>query len=43
MLQASDDGLESWQDVDVTTRMVVVVEDDGVASNRVYRLIKKDE
>ena len=43
VLQASDDGLESWQDVDVTPRMVVVVEDDGAASNRVYRLIKKDE
>ena len=25
------------------TRMKVVVEDDGAASNRVYRLIKKDE
>ena len=43
VLQASDDGLESWQDVDVTPRIVVVVEDDGAASNRVYRLIKKDE
>ncbi len=43
VLQASDDGLESWQDVDVTPRMVVVVEDDGAASNRTYRLIKKDE
>ena len=43
VLQASDDGLESWQDVDVTPRMVVVVEDDGAATNRVYRLIKKDE
>ena len=43
VLQASDDGLESWQDVDVTPRMVVVVEDDAAASNRVYRLIKKDE
>jgi hypothetical protein len=42
VLQASDDGLESWQDVDVTPRMVVVVEDDGAASNRTYRLIKKD-
>ena len=43
VLQASDDGLESWQDVDVTPRMVVVVEDDGAATNRFYRLIKKDE
>ena len=43
VLQASDDGLESWQDVDVTPRMVVVVEDDAAASIRVYRLIKKDE
>ncbi len=43
VLQASDDGLESWQDVDVTPRMVVVVEDDGAATNRTYRLIKKDE
>ncbi|HPT15818.1 MAG TPA: hypothetical protein PK388_00900 [Kiritimatiellia bacterium] len=43
VLQASDDGLESWLDVDVTPRMVVVVEDAGAATNRTYRLIKKDE
>ena len=43
VVQYSDDGLENWQDVDVTPRVRIVVEDDGGASYRVYRLIKKDE
>ena len=43
VVQYSDDGLESWQDADLTPRMTIVVEDDGVATNRFYRLIKKDE
>ena len=43
VLQASDDGLGTWQDVDLTPKMMVVIEDDGTASNRTYRLIQKDE
>lgn len=43
VLQASDDGLGTWQDVDLTPRMMIVVEDDGAAPNRTYRLIKKEE
>ena len=42
-MQASDDGLGTWQDVDLTPKMMVVIEDDGTASNRTYRLIQKDE
>ena len=43
VVQYSDDGLESWADLDVTPRKVIVVEDDGAATNRFYRLIKKEE
>ena len=43
VVQFSDDGLGTWTDLDVTPRMRIVVEDAGGASNRVYRLIKKDE
>ena len=43
VVQYSDDGLESWQDADLTPRMTIVVEDDGLATNRFYRLIKKAE
>ena len=43
VVQYSDDGLGTWTDLDVTPRMKVVVEDDGGAASRVYRLIKKDE
>ena len=42
VLQFSDDGLGTWQDADLTPRKVIVVEDDGNAPNRSYRLIKKD-
>ena len=43
VLQASDDGLGTWQDVDLTPKMMVVIEDEGTVSNRIYRLIKKEE
>lgn len=43
VVQYSDGGPGNWQDLDVTPRRMIVVEDDGVASNREYRLIKKDE
>lgn len=43
VVQYSDGGPGNWQDLDVTPRMTIVAEDDGVASNREYRLIKKDE
>lgn len=43
VVQYSDGGPGNWQDLDVTPRRVIVVEDDGVASNREYRLIKKAE
>lgn len=43
VVQYSDGGSGNWQDLDVTPRRMIVVEDDGVASNREYRLIKKAE
>ena len=43
VVQYSDGGPGNWQDLDVAPRRVIVVEDDGVASNREYRLIKKNE
>lgn len=43
VLQASDDGLQTWADVDVTPRKVIVIEDDGDSPTRAYRLIKKDD
>ena len=43
VLQASDDGLGTWQDVDLTPKMMVVIEDGGTVPNRTYRLIKKEE
>lgn len=43
VLEASDGGPGNWSAVDLTPKKVMVVEDDGVSSNRVYRLIKKEE
>ena len=43
VVQYSDGGPGNWQDLDVTPRMTIVVEDTGDATNRVYRLIRKDE
>ena len=42
VLEASDDGLQNWEEVDVTPVKVIVIEDDSVSSNRVYRLRKVD-
>ena len=43
VLQASDDGLGTWQDVDLTPKMRIVIEDEGAVPNRTYRLIQKDQ
>ncbi|MGI6599754.1 MAG: hypothetical protein ACOX3F_08685 [Kiritimatiellia bacterium] len=43
VVQYSDGGPGNWQDLDVTPRMTIVVEDTGDATNRVYWLIRKDE
>ena len=42
VLEASDDGLETWSAVDATPVKVIWIEDDGASSNRVYRLRKVD-
>ena len=43
VLQASDDGLGTWHDVDLTPKMRIVIEDEGAVPNRTYRLIQKDQ
>ncbi len=42
VLEASDDGLQNWNAVDATPKKVLVIEDGGGATNRVYRLKKVD-
>lgn len=42
VLEASDDGLQNWSAVDVTPAKVILIEDDGAATNRAYRLRKVD-
>lgn len=42
VLEASDDGLSTWSAVDITPVKVIVIEDDGEATNRAYRLRKMD-
>jgi len=42
VLEASDDGLETWGAVDLTPKKVIVIEDDGASTNRTYRLRKID-
>ena len=42
VLEASDDGLETWDAVDATPVKVIWIEDDGASANRVYRLRKVD-
>ena len=42
VLEASDDGLETWNPVDVTPVKVIVIEDDSDSPNRAYRLRKVD-
>ena len=42
VLEASDDGLETWDAVDATPVKVIWIEDDGASANRMYRLRKVD-
>ena len=42
VLEASDGGLTNWGEVDLTPAKVILIEDDGASSNRVYRLRKVD-
>ena len=42
VLEASDDGLETWNAVDATPVKVIVIEDEADAPNRAYRLRKID-
>ena len=42
VLEASDDGLQTWSEVDAMPRKVIVIEDGGSAPNRAYRLRKID-
>jgi len=42
ILEASDDGLQSWGAVDIMPVKVLVIEDDGDSTNRAYRLRKLD-
>jgi hypothetical protein len=42
VLEASDDGLETWSPVDATPVKVIWIEDDGASPNRAYRLRKAD-
>ena len=42
VLEASDDGLQTWGDVDVTPNKVIVIEDDSDSPTRAYRLRKVD-
>ena len=42
VLEASDDGLHTWTNVDVTPMKVIVIEDDSDSTNRAYRLRKLD-
>ena len=43
VLEASDDGLETWTAVDATPKKVIVIEDDEAPASRTYRLVKKEE
>lgn len=42
VLEASDDGLQNWSEVDATPLKVIVIEDGDDSPNRVYRLRKID-
>ncbi len=42
VLEASDDGLQTWSEVNAMPLKVIVIEDDGDAPNRAYRLRKVD-
>jgi hypothetical protein len=42
VLEASEDGQQTWSPVDATPQKRIVIEDAGASSNRAYRLIKKD-
>ena len=42
VLEASDDGLQTWGAVDVTPKKVIVIEDDSDSPTRAYRLRKVD-
>ena len=42
VLEASDDGLQNWNPVDVTPVKVIVIEDDSDSPTRAYRLRKVD-
>lgn len=43
IVQFSDDGLDTWEDLDATPQQVIVVTDPAASSNRAYRLVKKEE
>ena len=43
VLQYSDDGLNTWADLDATPVKTIIIEDQGDSINRMYRLIKKEE
>lgn len=42
VVEYSDNGLHTWTNLDATPVRMILVEDDGVSSNRVYRLRKID-
>lgn len=42
VLEASDDGLQTWSEVDSTPVKIIRIEDSSGSSNRVYRLRKRD-
>ncbi len=42
VLEASDDGLQNWGEVDITPVKVIVIEDNSDSPNRAYRLRKVD-
>jgi hypothetical protein len=43
VLQYSDDGLNTWADVDAMPRKMIVIEDGTAPTSRMYRLIQKEE
>lgn len=42
VVEYSDDGLATWTNLDATPVRIILVEDEGASSNRVYRLRKID-
>ena len=42
VLEYSDDGLATWTNVDAAPRKVIVIEDVGAPTSRMYRLRKAD-